>query len=131
MKEKVQRFMAGRYGFDELSRVCLWLTILLMVVSMFAKKQWVYLLSLVLLVYTYCRAFSRKIVKRQQENQRFCNFRYQIVVKWNKWKQRQAQKKIYRFYKCPQCKQTVRVPKGKGKICITCPRCRTEFIRKS
>ena len=131
MKEKVQRFMVGRYGFDELSKVCLWLTVLLMVVSMFAKKQWIYLISLVVLVYTYFRAFSRKTAKRQQENQRFRNFRYQSVVKWNKWKERQAQKKSYRFYKFPQCTQTVRVPKGSGRICITCPRCRSEFIRKS
>ena len=131
MKEKVQRFMIGRYGFDELSRVCLGIAIALMVISMFTRKQGIYLISLVFLVYCYYRAFSRNIVKRQQENQKFCNLRYQAAAKWNKWKERQAQKKIYCFYKCPQCKQTVRVPRGKGKICITCPKCRTEFIRKS
>lgn len=131
MKEKVQRFMSGRYGFDELSKLYLGVTIVLMVISLFLKNSLFYLVSLGLLVYIYYRAFSRNIGKRQQENQKYRNFRYQRVVKWNAFKNRQAQKKTHRFYKCPQCKQTVRVPKGRGKICITCPKCSTEFIRKS
>lgn len=131
MKEKVQRFMMGRYGFDELSKIYLGLTIVLMIISMFVNNSLLYILSLVLLVYCYFRAFSRNITKRQQENQKFLNFRYECRVKWDKFKRRKEQKKIYRFFKCPQCKQTVRVPKGKGKICITCPKCRTEFIKKS
>lgn len=131
MKEKVQRFMMGRYGFDELSKVYLGATIVLMILSMFVKSSLLYVLALLLLVYSYYRAFSKNIAKRQTENQKFLNSRYQGAVKWNKFKNRQAQKKIYRFYKCPQCKQTVRVPKGKGKICITCPKCQTEFIKKS
>lgn len=50
---------------------------------------------------------------------------------YNNWKYKQEQKKIYKFFDCPQCKQKVRVPKGKGKICITCPKCRMEFVRRS
>lgn len=131
MKEKFQRFMIGRYGFDELSKVYLAITVVCMVVSMFTKSSALYLVSLALLAYTYYRAFSRNVVRRQKENQTYRNLRYQRAVKWNAFKNRQAQKKIYRFYKCPQCKQKVRVPRGKGKICITCPKCRTEFIKKS
>lgn len=131
MKEKLQRFMVGRYGFDDLSRIFLGITVACMAASLFMKNQMLYLLGLALLIYIYFRSFSRNIEKRRQENQRFCNFRYQRVVKWNKWKERQAQKKIYRFYQCPQCSQNVRVPKGKGKICITCPKCQFEFIKKS
>ena len=131
MREKVQRFMLGRYGFDELSKVYVGVTMVLMVLSIFTGNFLFYLASLILLAYTYFRAFSRNITKRQQENQKYRNIRYQSAVKWNSFKNRQAQRKIYRFYKCPQCKQKVRVPKGRGKICITCPKCRTEFIKKS
>lgn len=131
MKEKVQKFMAGRYGFDELSKAYLGLTIGLMVLSMVLRNRVLYLIAVALLVYCYVRAFSKNIAKRQLESQKFRNFRYQSVVKWNAFKDRQAQKKIYRFFQCPQCRQKVRVPKGKGKICITCPKCRTEFIKKS
>ena len=131
MKEKVQRFMTGRYGFDELSKVCLVVTITLMAVSMFVRNQIPYLLARLLLFYSYIRAFTRKTEKRRQENQRFLSLRYRAVVKWNTYKNHRAQKKIYRFYKCPQCRQKVRVPKGKGKICITCPKCRAEFVKNS
>lgn len=131
MKGKVQKFMAGRYGFDNLSKACLIATVALMAASLLVKNRALYLVALLLLAYCYFRAFSKNVVKRQRENQLFCNLRYQAVVKWNKFKNRQAQKKIYRFYHCPQCRQAVRVPKGRGKICITCPKCRTEFIKKS
>ena len=131
MKEKFQRFMVGRYGFDDLSRIFLGITLALMVVSLFTKNQFLYLAALVILIYCYYRTFSRNIAKRQRENQKFCNFRYQRAVKWNKFKERRKQKKIYRLYKCPQCRQAVRVPRGRGKICITCPKCQTEFIKKS
>lgn len=131
MKEKVQRFMMGRYGFDELSKVLMGLTIVLMIVSMFADNSLLYVLSLILLVYSYYRALSKDIAKRQSENQKFCNLRYQSVVEWNKFKNRQAQKKTHRFFNCPQCRQRVRVPKGRGRICITCPKCQKEFIKKS
>lgn len=131
MREKVQRFMAGRYGFDALSRMSLIVTVALMVISMFARNRLIYLASLVLLVYSYWRALSRNVARRRQENQKFLNFRYLGTVKWSKWKQRQEQKKMYRFYKCPQCAQMVRVPKGRGRICITCPKCQSEFIKKS
>ncbi len=131
MREKVQKFMTGRYGFDELSKAYLGAAIALMVVSLFFRNRIFYLTAIVLLIYCYYRAFSRNIAKRQAEEQKYRNFRYRRAVKWNALKKRQEQKKIYRFYKCPQCRQKVRVPKGRGKICITCPKCQTEFIKKS
>ena len=131
MREKVQRFLMGRYGFDELSRVCLWVTVAFMALSLFTQNQAFYLVGLLLLAICYFRVFSRKVEKRQEENQKFLGVRRLGAVKWNAAKARQEQKKIYRFYKCPQCRQRVRVPKGKGRICITCPKCRAEFIKKS
>lgn len=131
MRQKMQQFMYGRYGFDELSRISLIVTIVFMAVSMFTKKTFFYVLGIVLLVYTYFRAFSKNTVKRQAENQKLLNLRYQARVKQEKRKNHREQKKIYRFYKCPECKQNVRVPRGRGKICITCPKCKKEFIRKS
>ena len=106
MREKIQRFMIGRYGADEL-----------------AKAQSIAALVLLFL--------SKNISARYAENQKYLNYRYQMAVKWNRFKKHLAQRKNYRFYKCPQCKQKVRVPKGRGKICITCPKCRTEFVKKS
>lgn len=131
MKQKLQQFMAGRYGADQLSRVFLFISLLLMVISMFIRIPFLYFAAIIILGYTYFRIFSRNIQKRYEENQRYLNWKYRLVVKKDRKKQQFAQRNIYRFYKCPSCKQKVRVPRGKGKICITCPKCRTEFVKKS
>lgn len=131
MKEKFQRFMAGRYGVDELSRVYLVITLILCVVSMLTGWGILYWIGLALLIYTYWRMMSRNVAKRYEENQKYRDFRYRAAVKKNQLKKQWAQRKTYRFFRCPQCKQKVRVPKGRGKICITCPKCRTEFVKKS
>lgn len=131
MRERMQGFMAGRYGTDQLSKVILWISLACLAVSMFTRLNVFYILGLVLLIYTYYRMFSRNVAKRYAENQKYLNWRYGFAVKRNKRKVHWEQRKIYRFYKCPQCRQKVRVPKGKGKVAITCPKCRMEFVRKS
>lgn len=131
MRQKLQQFMYGRYGFDDLSKIYLVVTFLCIALSMFVNHSFFYIIGIALLVYTYFRAFSRNTAKRQMENQKFLNLRYRAKVEQNKMKNRREQKKIYRFYHCPSCKQMVRVPKGKGRICITCPKCMMEFIKKS
>ena len=123
--------MAGRYGVDELSKFLNIVLLVLLILSIFIRSGILYLLALGILIYSYFRMFSKNISKRYEEKQKFVNFRYRSVVKWNNFKKRFAQRKEYRFYHCPQCKQTVRVPRGRGKICITCPKCRTEFVKKS
>ena len=131
MRERFQRFMYGRYGADQLSRVYMIITMVLLVVSMFTRFSIVWIAAVVLLVYSYYRMFSKNITKMQAQNQRYLNWKYSFAVKKDQRIKNREQAKIYHFYKCPGCKQKVRVPKGKGKICITCPKCRMEFIKKS
>lgn len=131
MRERMQGFMAGRYGTDQLSKLILWISLACLAVSMFTRLNVFYILGLVLLIYAYYRMFSRNVAKRYAENQKYLNWRYGFAVRRNKRKVHWEQRKIYRFYKCPQCRQKVRVPKGKGKVAITCPKCRMEFVRKS
>lgn len=131
VRERMRGFMTGRYGADQLSRVYLGITMACLVISLFTKWQIFYMIGIVLLVYTYFRIFSKNISKRYEENQKFLNWRYQLAVKRNRRKTQWEQRKIYRYFKCPGCKQKVRIPKGKGKVAITCPRCHMEFIRKS
>lgn len=135
MRDKMSKFMVGRYGGDELTKfesMLLWIPILF---SVFVKHPVVdivcIMLSFSIIGHSYFRMFSRDISKRAAENQKFLNFRYRMVAKFSKMKDRSKQSKTYRFYKCPTCKQKVRVPKGHGKICITCPKCREEFVRHS
>ena len=135
MKEKLRQFMIGRYGVDDLSRAQIIVSMVLLLVSTFLSAFFrvniLYWLGLALLIYSYFRILSRNVSKRYEENQRYLNAKYRAVVKKNNLKKRRAQRSTYRFFKCPQSKQTDRVPKGRGKICITCPKCKTEFIKKS
>ena len=131
LKMKFARFMQGRNGVDQLSQFLNIVVLILLVVSIFTKSVILDWLPFVVMGYMYFRIFSRNIPKRSVENQKFCNMRYDFAIKKNNWKKEWEQRKIYRFFRCPMCHQKVRVPKGRGKICITCPKCRTEFVKKS
>lgn len=135
MREKLQRFMTGRYGADELGRTLNIVVLVSLVVSMFSGLLPVlsvfYWFGIALMIYNCFRMFSKNVSKCYEENQRYLSRRYKAVVKRDQWKKRFAQRDTYRFFKCPGCRQRVRVPKGRGKICITCPKCRREFIRRS
>ncbi len=131
LKNKFARFMYGRYGNDQLSKFMLSCTLVLLIVSMFIRIRVIYWAGLLLLVLTYARILSKNTEKMARQNQKFLEFRYEWALKWQKRRDRANQKKIYRFFNCPYCKQTVRIPKGRGKIVITCPKCKTEFQRRS
>ena len=131
MREKFYQFMSGRNGVDDLARMQSWMVLVLLLLGIFTRLGIFSLLALVLIVYMYFRVFSRNTSKRYEENQKYLNFKYNRTVSWNRFKKHLAQRKDYRFYKCPMCKQEVRVPKGHGKIEITCPKCREQFIRRS
>lgn len=127
--------MIGRYGVDELGKTLGAVVLACLVISMFGAFVPVlsifYWIAILLMIYNFFRMFSRNVSKRYDENQKFCSMRYRAVVKRDAAKKRWQQRKVYRFYKCPECRQKVRVPKGRGKICITCPKCRKEFIKRS
>ncbi|MBQ8627627.1 MAG: hypothetical protein IJ419_15910 [Agathobacter sp.] len=131
MREKFMRFMQGRNGVDELSKALNVIILVLLVISLFTGWGILYAIALLLMIYMYFRVFSKNIPKRYAENQKYRNLRYDMTIKWNNKKKEWAQRKIYRFYRCPMCRQKVRVPKGRGRICITCPKCRTEFVKRS
>ena len=131
MREKLARFMVGRNGVDDLARFESWFVLVVLILSIFTRSGLLDLIAIAFIVHMYFRVFSRNVSKRYEENQKFLNFRYDWTVKWNRKKKHFEQRKMYKFYKCPMCRQEVRVPRGHGKICITCPKCREEFIKRS
>lgn len=135
MREKMQRFMIGRYGADELAKFLNTVVLVCLVISLVGVKipilSLFYWFGIALMIFNCYRMFSRNVSKRYAENQKYLNYRYRAVAKHASKKKRWEQRDTYRFYKCPDCKQRVRVPKGRGRICITCPKCRREFIKKS
>ena len=131
MREKFYRFMQGRYGSDELSKFLSVLGIILLLLHILTRFSIFYLLFWVCLIYSYFRMFSRNHSARYGENQKYLRFKNQWKYKWENYKRMREQKKIYRIYKCPYCGQKIRIPKGKGTIIITCPKCKEEFGKRS
>ena len=118
----IQRFMAGRYGTDRLNITMLVVGCVLCFVQVFTPDGGdvvLMILSEVLLILSLLRCFSRNTYKRYNENRKF-------LLLIDRIKDRD-----HRYYACPKCRQTVRVPKGKGKNSITCPKCRETFIKKT
>ena len=130
-KDKMARFMYGRYGMDQLSRNLSLICLVLLIVTMFVRNHVIYMIALVGIVYTYFRVFSRNISRRSEENEKYLKFHYKVVGKLNKIKFRITDSKTHRIFRCPSCSQKIRVPRGKGKISIKCPKCRIEFIKKT
>lgn len=90
-----------------------------------------YYIGLLLLLYAYFRMLSRNVHKRYAENIAFMQKTAGVRAKFGQLQQRFALRKTYRYFSCPHCRQQVRVPKGRGKISITCPKCGTQFIKKA
>ncbi len=131
LRERLQRFMYGRYGMDGLGNFILWTAIILMLLSMFIGGGILNTLALALLVWGYFRMFSRNTQKRYQENCMYYRYINKIKDFFKRQKSYLQQSKTHHIYKCPQCKQKIRIPKGKGKVAIRCRRCGTEFIKNS
>ncbi len=119
----LRNFMAGRYGTDRLNMVILCVGLAASLLSAFFRNPAVNMLFFVIsygmMIWAIFRSLSRNTYKRYQENRKFLQF-------FNRLKDRQNC-----YFDCPKCRQVVRVPRGKGKIAITCPRCREKFVRKT
>jgi len=131
MKDKLRRFMMGRYGIDDLGRFLLGMALIILLMSRFFLRTALYAVSLSVLIIVYYRIFSKNINSRYRENQAFLNYKNKLINFIRKQKYIFKQRRIYRIYKCPGCGQKIRIPKGKGMVQITCPKCKTDFIRKS
>lgn len=132
MRDKIQNFLRGRYGADSLSRFLMVVALAAMFVPIFIKKFFLlYYIGIVLLVYSYFRVLSRNISKRSAENAVFLQKTRKITGFFTKKKLHFEQRKTHKFFRCPGCGQDIRVPRGKGNIEITCPKCRKQFRAKS
>ncbi len=118
-----RRLMTGRYGTDKLNTAILITAVVICLISLFVPyaipKMSMMLVYYGLMIWALFRMFSRNTYKRYQENRKYLQF-------LDRLKDRQ-----HRYYDCPRCRQQVRVPRGKGKISITCPKCREKFIKKT
>lgn len=147
-KYKLYRFMQGRYGMDPLGRFLLVVALVAVLLSNFRFLHILYLPAVLLLVYVYFRMMSKNIYKRQRENQKFLSIKGKISGRngglWESFRRRgksaeggwnsshgsgaAGDNSRYNFYRCRNCGQVIRVPKGKGTLKITCPKCGNSFV---
>lgn len=116
IRDFLYRFMRGRYGTDELGKVTLFSSCIVCIISTFTEWIVFYYLGMVGMIYSLFRCFSKDTNSRMLENQRF-------LKKINLDKVRFEQRKEYKIFKCKSCGRNIRVPRGKGKIEVTCPAC--------
>jgi len=123
--DALRRFFSGRYGSDKLNRYLLLLAVVFLLLGMLGGKylaSWLSVftvLAYVPLLWSIFRMYSRNMEARRRENAAFINFFSHLTDK------------EYRYFRCPKCRQTVRVPRGKGKISIRCPKCGERFVHKT
>lgn len=131
MLQKVLRFLQERYGIDDLSKFMMGIVFILAVINMFFRLPVLSAVIWAVIILIYFRMFSKNKYKRYQENQLYLKY----MGPFQNWIRKQINiiklRKDYHIYTCPTCKQKIKIPRGKGRIAVRCPKCRTEFIKKS
>ncbi len=135
-RQKIAQFMYGRNGYDAFNQFLLIAAIVLMALGMLLSRVPVLglvlsILEWTLLIYCLFRTFSKDIYKRQQENVWYYTKRQAFGRWFRSLKDRWQQRKDYKFFRCPSCHALLRVPKGKGKLLLTCRKCGNRFERKT
>ena len=129
MNWRMEKWMQGRYGQDELNRFLIIGALLLL---LFSSVSVIFaVLGTAALIWGQFRCYSKKLDKRERERQAYLNVIARPKKWWSLQKRRWAERKTHRYYKCKKCKTVLRVPRGKGKIAITCPKCQTTNTHKT
>lgn len=131
---KFQRFMAGRYGIDQLWRALLLFYLIAIIIAnilyRYSKIAYgaFFVLSIAILIFAIFRVFSKNIEARRAENNSWLKFTGKIKQKFAFQKSRWQQRNTHKFVKCKKCKKVLRLPRHKGKINVTCPHCKNRFV---
>lgn len=135
MRDKLNKFMQGRYGVDQFSRFILGVALFIIVVGSFVRRNAagsiLDTIGLILIIYTYFRILSRNVSARYAENQKYLGYTQKIRMQFSREKNMMAQRKTHHIYTCPGCGQKIRIPRGKGqKVEIECLKCHEKFIKR-
>lgn len=138
LREWFRRFMFGRYGSDALGRflsvaalVFLGVSLVLRFLRLPVAETVLYAGALGLIAWNLFRMLSRSAWRRGQENQAFLRVSRKARGRFSNLRMRWGQRKTHRFFTCPQCKTSLRVPKGRGRLAITCPKCGNRIERRT
>ncbi|HEY8891286.1 MAG TPA: hypothetical protein VIM70_13640 [Clostridium sp.] len=127
IKNKLEHFMYGRYGTDQLYTALIVAYFILIVVNFFISSKIISFLMSVILIWIIFRTLSRNIDKRRLENEKFRKIWNPVKSKGSLTIRRVKEIKTHRFRKCPHCKKVLRLPRMSGKHTVKCPCCNKEF----
>lgn len=129
--ERIRRVMYGRYGGDQLMIGSLVVYMLLATISRMTQFMPLMIVAYAVFGWSVYRIMSRNVTRRYQENQLFLKY-WNRVPAWFRGQKKYLQdRRVYKYFSCSNCSTRLRVPKGRGKIEVTCPVCRNKFIKKS
>lgn len=130
IRNALQRFMYGRYGNDHLNVFLLVVYLSLYLLSFLFRIRLLSLLGEICLIFALFRMLSHNLTKRRAENMWFLKH-FHPILQWIRMKKTILRDKEHRYFRCPNCSQQLRVPRGKGKITVTCRSCGASFQEKS
>lgn len=130
MKERFNVFMQGRYGIDQLNSFLMIVCIGCFVISIFIQSSIIVFVAYATWLIVIFRMFSKNIYARNRENEKYLNL-FSPVSRFLELKLMNRQDPSHKYFCCPNCKQKVRVPKGHGKVIVTCPSCQTKFEKRT
>ena len=130
IRNALQRFMYGRYGNDQLNMVLVLLSLALYLVFAVTSWTFLYAVSFMLMAVALFRCLSRNYDRRRAENGQILSL-VQPVTRWYRLRRTIRRDKDHCYFKCPNCGQQLRVPRGKGRITVTCRGCGASFQEKS
>lgn len=130
-QDKLLAWSRGRNGADDTSTIVMNLAILLVIIDLFVRTTWLALLACILIVYSWWRISSKQVAHRHQENEQVLKLLGPAAAWIINPISAFRETKRYKHLVCPSCGQRIRIPRGKGKIRITCPKCHTRFDGKA
>lgn len=131
IKAGLYRFMSGRYGADQLSMTALWTAIILSVLGSLTGLSFLGLLSTALFVWTLFRMLSRNLVRRRLENDKYQRLIAPVSTWFHQARTRFKLRKQYLYFRCPQCKSMLKLPRKVGEVTMTCGKCNHQFKKKA
>lgn len=128
---KFSQWMQGRYGNDELSKFMFIAAMVCFVLSIFKYLRIFYVFSILLLCLSCARCYSKNIYARQREREIYLRIKTNVTDYFTLCKRMWNDRRTHKYFKCPQCKARLRVPKNRGKIEVTCPQCHAKTVKKT
>ena len=130
-QQRLAEWLRGRQGPDDLAIFSMNVAIVVVIVNLFARMSWLGWIALALVVYSMFRIQSKNLGARSRENEAFLKALGPALPWVHNPRAAMTELRTYKHARCSSCKQRVRVPRGKGKLRVTCPKCGTKFEVKS